>query len=165
MNVLRWLDKNLEAFFIGVSLVVMVVVMTAQIVCRQVFGFSLVWAEELCRHFFIWSACWGLAYTIRIRGAIKFDIIVNLFPQKGKVVFEIISNAIVFAFLLYMFPACWNVVVFMKTTATTALPYNQDFVYLISMLGIVLSAVRAFQMILLDARSLAKKETEERGEA
>lgn len=161
MKVLRWLDKNLEALFISVGLVVMVVVMTAQIICRQLLGFSVIWSEELCRHIFICSACWGLAYSIRTRGAIKFDIIINFFPQKAKYVFEMISNAIILVFFLYLFQAAWNVVLSMQTTASTALPYNQDVLYFISLLGFVLSAVRAAQMIVMDVRKLSKGEMEE----
>ena len=103
MKVIRWLDKYLEAVFIAAGLVVMVAVMTAQIFYRKFFGASIIWSEELCRHIFICSACWGLAYSIRHRMAIKFDMIVNFFSERGRHIFEIISNAIVFVFFVYMF--------------------------------------------------------------
>ena len=154
MKVIRWLDKYLEAVFIAAGLVVMVAVMTAQIFYRKFFGASIIWSEELCRHIFICSACWGLAYSIRHRMAIKFDMIVNFFSERGRHIFEIISNAIVFVFFVYMFRASWNVVVSMRTTKATSLPYNLDVLYFVSLIGFVLSALRALQMIVVDIREI-----------
>ena len=45
MKTIRWLDKYLEAVFVGIGLVVMVAVMTAQIVYRKMFGNSIIWSE------------------------------------------------------------------------------------------------------------------------
>lgn len=42
MKAIRWLDKYLEAALIAVGLIAIVVVMTAQIICRQLLGFSII---------------------------------------------------------------------------------------------------------------------------
>jgi len=165
MRVIKWLDKNFEATFIAVGLVVIVAVMTSQIVYRKLFGASIIWSEELCRHIFIWSACWGLAYSIRKGNAIKFDIILGIFPEKAKYVFGIISNLIVAIFFTCIFKSSWKVIVSMKNTGSTALPYNLDFLYFIAFIGFVLSAVRALQMAVIDFRKLVKKTKDEEGKA
>ena len=161
MKVIRWLDKYLEACFIAASLVGIVAVMTAQIVYRRLFGHSIIWSEELCRHLFICSACWGLAYSIRIRNAIKFDMIVSFFNWKAKYIFEIISNSLILIFFIYMFKASWNVVISMQTTSSTALPYNLDLLYFVALIGFVLSAFRALQMIIIETKALIKGEESE----
>ena len=161
MKVIRWLDKYLEACFIAGGLVAIVVVMTAQIIYRRLFGHSIVWSEELCRHLFICSACWGLAYSIRIRNAIKFDMIVTFFNWRAKYIFEIISNSLILIFFVYMFKASWNVVVSMQSTSSTALPYNMDLLYFVALIGFVLSALRALQMIVIEAKALFRGEESE----
>lgn len=166
MKTIRWLDKYLEAVFVGIGLVVMVAVMTAQIVYRKMFGNSIIWSEELCRHIFICSAFWGLSFSIRSGGAIKFDMIVTFFPDWAKRIFEIISNIIVFLFFLYLLRPGWEVVVSMARTSSTALPYNLDLVYGLSYAGILLSGLRALEMVALDALALLRgKKSEGREEA
>ena len=100
MKAVHWLDKYLEALFVGIGL------MTAQIIYRRIFGNSIIWSEELCRHIFICSAFWGLSFSIRSGGAIKFDMIVTFFPERAKRVFEIISNVVVCLFLAYLLGGC-----------------------------------------------------------
>lgn len=154
MKAIHWLDKYLEAVLISISLIVIVVVMTAQIVCRQLFGFSIIWSEELCRHIFICIACWGLSYSIRIHNAIKFDLIVTFLPWKSKYIFEIISNLFVIAFMLYMAIPAWNVSLGMSSISSTALPYNMDLIHFIAFFGFMLSAVRALQVLLINVKTL-----------
>jgi len=165
VKAVRWLDKYFEAVLVGVGIAVIVIVMTAQIVYRRIFGNSIIWSEELCRHIFICTAFWGLSYTIRTKGAIKFDTIVTFFPEWAKLVFEIISNVIVVLFFAYLLLPSWRVVVSMANTKSTALPYNLDLLYFLSFTGIALSGVRALQMIVLDFRELMRsgkaKEEEE----
>ena len=158
MKAIRWLDKYLEAALIAVGLIAIVVVMTAQIICRQLLGFSIIWSEELCRHIFICIACWGLSYSIRIHNAIKFDLIVTFLPWKSKYIFEIISNLFVIAFILYMAIPAWNVSVGMKTISSTALPYHMDLVHFIALFGFLLSAVRAIQVLIMNTKTLISGE-------
>jgi len=166
MKAVNWLDKYLEALFVGIGLVVMVAVMTAQIIYRRIFGNSIIWSEELCRHIFICSAFWGLSFSIRSGGAIKFDMIVTFFPERAKRVFEIISNVVVCLFLAYLLKPGWEVVLSVARISSTALPYNLDLVYGVSYAGIVLSGLRAMEMIVLDVLALLKGgKTEGRDEA
>ena len=158
MKAIRWLDKYLEAALIAVGLIVIVVVMTAQIICRQIFGFSIIWSEELCRHIFICIACWGLAYSIRIHNAIKFDLIVTFLPWKSKYIFEIISNVFVIAFIVYMAVPAWQVSLGMSSISSTALPYNMDVIHFIALFGFLLSAVRAIQVLIINLKTLASGE-------
>ena len=164
MKIIRWLDKYTEAVVISLGLVAIVVVMTAQIVYRKLFGQSIIWSEELCRHLFICTACWGLAYSIRIRNAIKFDMIVTFFPQKAKYLFEIFSNIIVVVFFAYMFLPSLKVSASMKSVTATALPYSMDLIHYIAFIGFALAGLRALEMAIIDIRALINGETENKKE-
>ena len=154
MSIVKWLDKYLEAVFISVGVTIITVVMFAQIICRKCFGFSIIWSEEFCRHLFILIACWGLAYSIRIRNAIEFDMIVTFFPWKAKYIFEIISNALIFAFFAYMLVPSFNVSVTMQRIKATSLPYTMRVIHFIAMAGFVLAGIRALQIIIIDVKAL-----------
>ena len=157
MKVIRWIDKYAEATVISIGLVAIVAVMTAQIAYRKIFGQSIIWSEELCRHIFICVACWGLAYSIRIRNAIKFDMLVTFFPKKAKYLFEIFSNIIVMVFFAYMFLPSLRVSVTMKSVTATALPYSMDLIHYIALIGFVLAGFRALEMTIIDICSLVKE--------
>ena len=59
MNVVKavndWLCK-IENIFNSIALVVVLVVISAQIICRYVFTSPLIWSEELSRYLYVWIA-------------------------------------------------------------------------------------------------------------
>ena len=55
MRIVKWLDDNLEEFFMIILLITLTCVMMLQVVMRYVFKTPLSWAEEACRYCFVYS--------------------------------------------------------------------------------------------------------------
>ncbi len=64
---LYWLNKavaSVEAWFMIVSMVALVIIMTMQIACRYVFYLPTPWAEEAACYIFIWLGFVGSGYAL-----------------------------------------------------------------------------------------------------
>ncbi len=107
MNVVKavndWLCK-IENIFNSIALVVVLVVISAQIICRYVFTSPLIWSEELSRYLYVWIAWIGCAFCTGTRSNITVPVIFDNLPQKAKCVLTVAGNLIIlvmFGYLLY----------------------------------------------------------------
>ena len=64
-NPLAWLN-NTETFLCEVLLSVFVILLFAQIIARQIFGFSIAWTEELSTYLFVWFAYLGAVVAAKM---------------------------------------------------------------------------------------------------
>lgn len=60
------LINNIETILCEILLTVFVVLLFAQIVARQVFGFSIAWTEELSTYLFVWFAYLGAVVAAKM---------------------------------------------------------------------------------------------------
>ena len=147
MKVLKWLDRYFEIIYLVLALAAIVVIMTTQIICRKFFDVSLAWTEECCRHLFI----------IRENSAIKFDLIVDFLPSKGKAIFGLVANLIMLSFFSCLLVPSYNVYLSMKATSATVMPYNMDLVYGFLALGFFMVIVRSCQMCVINLKKILSK--------
>jgi|GluameStandDraft_1065615.scaffolds.fasta_scaffold01593_8 TRAP-type C4-dicarboxylate transport system permease small subunit len=157
MKVLKWLDRYFEIIYLVLALAAIVVIMTTQIICRKFFDVSLAWTEECCRHLFIGMGIWGIALTIRENSAIKFDLIVDFLPSKGKAIFGLVANLIMLSFFSCLLVPSYNVYLSMKATSATVMPYNMDLVYGFLALGFFMVIVRSCQMCVINLKKILSK--------
>lgn len=164
MKAIKWIDKYIEIIYLVIALAAIVIIMSTQIVCRKVFGVSLAWTEECCKHLFVGMGIWGIALTIRENSAIKFDLIVEFLPEKGKAIFGVLANLIMLLFFAYLLVPSYNVYVSMKNTTATVMPYNMDVVYGFVMLGFGMIVIRSAQMCIFNLKKMLHKDENEKME-
>lgn len=98
MNIGRKIDQGLNAFikvfqwFVGVLLIVITLLITAQVVARAMFNYSIVWAEEVSLIGFIYITFFTLAIAMRYDLHLRVEIGVSWLPAEGRVVVELIDN-------------------------------------------------------------------------
>ena len=83
----------------GVSMILIVGIMIAQVFARYVLGDSLIWAEELCRYLLIWQTflVLGLVYS---RGEfVSLDFVPDVLPPRGQWMLKAIMAVPILAFL------------------------------------------------------------------
>ena len=91
---------------IVVMLGLMVVITTAQIVCRTFFT-SLSWSDEVTRYLLIWSTFLGATCVYRHGGNIAITFIQDMVPKKLGSVMRIAVHAICCAlFAVLLFYSC-----------------------------------------------------------
>ncbi len=78
MNVLRSLDRNLEAYLMIALLGFATVIVFSQVVMRYVFDSSLSWSEEAARYMFIWLIYLGISYAAKHDRHIKVDVLLRI---------------------------------------------------------------------------------------
>ena len=122
-----WLDKICGAIIV-VMIGAMVVITTAQIICRTWFT-ALTWSDEVTRYLLIWSTFLGATCVYRHGGNIYITFVQNAFPKKVSRILRILVHAIclvLFAVLLYY--VCRYVTKLNKTA--TVLPIKMKYVFL-----------------------------------
>lgn len=160
MKVLKWLDDNIEPFLMTILFSIMVIVTFAQIVLRYFVGDSLSWSEEAARYCFIWLVYIGISYGVKFQRHISVEAILLLFKERGKAVFNIISNLFFLAFAIF-------VIVVGSELATTLLSFGQKsaalylpmgLVYMAAPVGMGLTIIRIIQNLLIDIKRLIKND-------
>ncbi|WP_213422490.1 TRAP transporter small permease [Bhargavaea massiliensis] len=153
MNVLKWLDKNLEEYLLMFLSVFTVVVIFSQVVMRYLFNNSLTWSEEIARYAFIWMIYIGVSYGVKRNAHLAVDILPIMFKEKGKLVFAIIAD---FFFLIFtIIVTIYGLDIIAKITReSAALEIPMSYVYTAPVAGMGLTIIRLLQRFVLHYKVL-----------
>ena len=154
MNILKWLDENLEKFILCAFLSIMIVVMGIQVTARYVLNSSLTWSEELTRFLFVWSAFLTLPYTIKFGLSLKIDQLLEVFPKGIRKFINIINHILMFVFFVFMFYHSTGVVqsAINSGQRSPALGIPMYIVQISSVVGFGLAAIRILQSLIISLK-------------
>ncbi len=161
MKVLKWLDEHFEEAILVVLLVLISCVELIQVIFRNLsFVDALTWPEEFCRFAWIWSVFLSLPFTIRKGSMLRVSVIVDMFPQVVRKIFNILIdliNALVMAVLFYH---SISVVSSIKVSAeaSPAMTWPMWIIYSIMIVGFGLGVVRGIQMAIIHVMHFSEKE-------
>ncbi|QDB79695.1 TRAP transporter small permease [Georgenia sp. 311] len=85
-----------------VTFVVLVVVVSWQVISRQVVGTPATWTEETARYIFVVLALLVAALVFSERGHIAVEIFVERLPKRFQLVVALVVEALVVAFAVYV---------------------------------------------------------------
>ncbi|MCM3760315.1 TRAP transporter small permease [Alkalihalobacillus oceani] len=159
MKALHWLDENAEKVLLVLLSSVMVIVIFVQVFMRYVMQNSLPWSEELARYCFIWAVYIGISYGVKKQRHIKVDVLLLLFKDKGKIVFNIISNLLFLAFaifvVIYGYRISEQLLAFGQKSPANQIPMG--LVYLAAPFGMALTSIRIIQNLIAQFKALMGK--------
>lgn len=89
LKVLKWLDENLETYFLIGTLVFMVVIISLQVFLRTFFDFSFTWAEEIARYVMLYQIWIGASLAVKEDAHLRITTFRDKYSKKGKMNFEI----------------------------------------------------------------------------
>ncbi|MCI5650238.1 MAG: TRAP transporter small permease [Fusicatenibacter sp.] len=98
MKELRNILNKILNVFAGVSLSVMVVLTTYQVITRYLFNSPSTWSEELVGYLFSWSTLFGATLVSGERGHMNIPILVDRCSPMMKKILLIFSEVIAFLF-------------------------------------------------------------------
>lgn len=98
MKALRNLLNSILNLLAGLSLTVMVVLTTYQVITRYVFNAPSTWSEELVGYLFAWSTMFGAAIVSGERGHMNIPILVDKFNPPMRKALHIFAEIIAFLF-------------------------------------------------------------------
>ena len=145
--VLRILD-NIESYICRTLLAIFVVLLFAQILSREFFGYSFSWSEELATYMFVWFVFFGASYAARLSAHNRVTFQFKAMPKKMVHIIEGIADLFWLAFNVYFVYLSFNFV-FFKMNAfwkSQTLGIPMKYVYLILPLAFTLMSIRIIQV-------------------
>ena len=134
-----------------ILLTLMVIVVTAQILCRYVFFYSLSWSEELSRYMFAWLILIGAGLGIEDRSSICIDVIENLTHGNVKKVIHILQYVISLIAVAILFYSACKLTQLGARQLSPAMGVKMSTIYLCMPLGFALmfieNLIKIFQII------------------
>lgn len=162
-KVLKWLDENVELYLCVFLMSFMTLLIFVQVVMRYVFNNSLSWSEELARYVFIWLIYIGISYGCKLRKHIKIDAALYLFPKRAQPYVVLVGDILFIAFALYiaytgLFYSIYQIQYNMRSPALK-IPYQ--YIYMSTVVGFGLVAIRQLQTIVYRIKCLKNGEAYE----
>ncbi|MDR0440697.1 MAG: TRAP transporter small permease [Candidatus Accumulibacter sp.] len=155
MPFLKKLYFNFETYVCVALIAVMIVSLTAQVGVRFILGSAVAWAEEVSRYCFICAVYLGTAVGAQKLAHVRITAQFMFFPERTRLVFRMIADAILFAFNIFLAWLCFGIVSrsmqYGETSATLGI--NVAFVEAVIPVGAVLMNWRILESYYLHWRS------------
>ena len=94
--------SNLDTIITGTTLLICVILVNVNVLMRYFINRPLKWCDEVVTSLFVWTVFIGTAYAHRRHAHLGVDILVNLFPPKGKRVIQFIMDILQILVLLML---------------------------------------------------------------
>ena len=145
--VLRILD-NIESYICRTLLAIFVILLFAQILSREFFGYSFSWSEELATYMFVWFVFFGASYAARLSAHNRVTFQFKAMPKRVVHIIEGIADLFWLAFNVYFVYLSFNFVFFKMNVfwKSQTLGIPMKYVYLILPLAFTLMSIRIIQV-------------------
>ncbi len=152
----KFLDliEKVERFFLAISMGVMIVDMTYQVILRYVFSNSNAWSEELARYLFIFEVMVAAAIAIRKNSHLQIDVLINCFKPRTKTVFTLVSTLVGIVFLVCLLVYSIKLVQTGGTNISVGLNIPMSIPYATIPLGVVLMLLTSVEVVLKSVKEL-----------
>jgi TRAP-type C4-dicarboxylate transport system permease small subunit len=130
-----------------VSLLLMSILVSLQVLLRYVFGHALPWAEEAAVYMMVWMAFIGAAVALKRSEHMALTLFVDRLPPMLERVTRIISHLLIMAFLLLLLFLGLQLAFTISGQRSPALGLNMFWPYLILPLGCLFMAAVMLEKI------------------
>ena len=146
LDLLEWVEKVILA----VSVFVMVIIMVYQVILRYVFSNPNAWSEELARYLFILN----VMLAVRRNSHMQIDILINLFSERVKHIFTIISTIAGIGFMVLLFQYSLGLCATGAANVTPGLKIPMSIPYASIPIGVALMILTSIEVILKSVEAL-----------
>ena len=146
VKIYRVLD-NIESYICRTLLAVFVTLLFAQIISREIFGYSFSWSEELATYMFVWFVFFGASYAAKLYAHNRVTFQFGKLPKKVTNAIEGIADLFWIAFNVYFVYLSYNFVFFRmnKFWKSQTLGIEMKYIYLILPIAFTLMTIRIIQ--------------------
>lgn len=129
IKIYSFIDNIFEKLTL-LSLILLVIIVTLQVVTRYFFNFVFFWSEEITLLLLVWFGFMGIAIGFREYIHLGIDTFTNLFPKMFNKVLDKVILASVFATGIYLVVQGWHFTVLMldSTLPATKLPSSTTYI-------------------------------------
>lgn len=166
-KVLRFFD-NIESYICRTLLALFVLLLFAQILSREIAGYSFSWSEELSVYMFVWFVFFGASYAAKMSAHNRVTFQLKFLPPQGVKFVEAIADLFWLAFNVYFVYLSFNFVFFKMNLfwKSQTLGVPMKYIYVILPIAFTLMTIRILQVNYLklvkgvDIRDPEKEEVE-----
>lgn len=97
----------------GVLVLYLVFAITADATLRYVFNSPTIWVMETSTYLLVAMTSLGLAYTLREKGHVRVDVVVNRLPRQAQNWVRVVNSIFFFIMVAFLFYLTWEA--FMET--------------------------------------------------
>lgn len=148
MKIILKIFNNFESYICRTLLVMFVTLLFAQILSRELFGYSITWSEELSVYLFVWFVFLGSSYAAKLSAHNRVTFQYKWLPARVSVFFEFLADVLWVGFNGYFIYLSSDFVfnrmnLFWKSQ-TLGIPMK--YIYLILPLAFTLMTIRIIQV-------------------
>lgn len=149
LKALKWLDENFETYFLIVTLVIMVIIVTMQVFLRTFFKYSFVWAEELTRYIMLYQIWVGAAYAVKEDAHLRITTVRDRSNKKNQIRIELIVIILWTAFSAFLAIKSGQLVniIFARGQISPAMQIPMGYAYFSVTFGCTLMVIRLLQKL------------------
>jgi len=146
-TLLRIFD-SIESYICRTLLALFVLLLFAQILSREFFGYSFSWSEEMATYMFVWFVFFGASYAARLSAHNRVTFQFRALPKKAVHVIEGIADLFWLAFNVYFVYLSFNFVFFKMNLfwKSQTLGVPMKYIYLILPIAFTLMSIRIIQV-------------------
>ncbi len=139
---------NIESFICRSLLAIFVCLLFAQILSREIFGYSIAWSEELSTYMFVWFVYFGASYAARLSAHNRVTFQFKKLSKKAVNYIEGIADLFWIAFNVYFVYLSFNFVFFKMNLfwKSQTLGVPMKYIYVILPLAFTLMTIRIIQV-------------------
>jgi len=145
-NILRKYLHLIEELVMVLSLIIIFVFVTIQVILRYAFDSGIMWALELVGFLFVLMGMIGMAIAIKEKMHINLNILVEKAPRALAKIMKITSDLVVLSFLFILFISGMIFANGVKAQTAVMLNIPMRIVYFIIPLGAVLMIIRFIEL-------------------
>lgn len=93
---------NIMKWIVAAAMIFMVLLTFVEVIRRYFFHQNWVWSEVLVRYLIVWCTFLGGAAAYRVDMLTNFDLVVQKFGKKGRLILELICTAIIILLSLWL---------------------------------------------------------------
>ena len=150
----KFLDgiEKIEKLFLAVTVAIMIIVITYQVILRYVFSASNAWSEELARYLFIYDVMVAAAIATRRNSHLQVDA----FKPRTKAIYTVIATIVGIVFLVFLF--CYSVVLCQAAAVNVSagLKIPMSVPYACMPIGAVLMILTSIEVIMKQLAEIAE---------
>ena len=144
-TIYRVLD-NIESYICRTLLALFVILLFAQIISREFFGYSFSWSEELATYMFVWFVFFGASYAAKLYAHNRVTFQFNKMSKRTANIIEGIADLFWIAFNVYFIYLSFNFVFFKMNlfwkSQTLGIPMK--YIYMILPIAFTLMTIRNY---------------------
>ncbi len=154
----KFLDgiEKIEKLFLVVTVAIMIIVITYQVILRYIFAASNAWSEELARYLFIYDVMFAASIATRKNSHLQVDAFINILKPTTKAMYTIAATIVGIVFLVFLLGYSVVLCQAAADNISAGLKIPMSIPYACMPIGAVLMILTSIEVILKQWEQIAK---------